>query len=98
MRPMLPQDAIHLQQRLKRVGAIGLATAPQDHVMRALNRVYAVHLNKADAVDQTGQNHAVNRASGGLGQRVAMQEQTAGKEVWQNHGSRRGHHTEPQTQ
>ena len=52
--PVFEYCAVAFMQLLQCLGAVGLAAAPQDHVMRPGDGVDAVDLDKADAVDQRG--------------------------------------------
>ena len=84
--PVFPQGAVFLYQVVQRVGLVGLAARPQDHVVGAFDRVDAVNLDKADAVDQGRQGRAGGRTRWRFGQGVAVKEQAAGQRVQDQHG------------
>lgn len=77
MRPVFPDRALRMQA-VKRRGFVGLAARPQDHLMRAGNRVDAIDLHETDAVDQRGQIGALAGAGRRFGQRVSIEKQRAG--------------------
>ena len=53
-------SAVGFEQAFQRLGPVAATPRPQDHVMRAGNGVDAVHLHKADTVDQGCQSGAGN--------------------------------------
>jgi hypothetical protein len=64
-----------LKEPLQGSRAKGLPPRPQDHLVRAGNGIDAIHLHKADAVDQIMQRLSRGRAGRPLGQRMAVKEQ-----------------------
>jgi hypothetical protein len=83
MRPMFKQRAVGFQQGFQGGGFVALATAEQDHVVRARHSVDAVDLHETDAVNESGEGRAAGWPRGRLGQSVAVQEQAAGGGVCQ---------------
>ena len=81
MGPVLPKMAVGFQQGFQRGRLIALPTAEQDHMMRAFDRIYTVHLHKSDARDQIGQGRTMRGPGGGFDQRMAVQKQAAGVNV-----------------
>lgn len=77
MSPMFEQMAVALQQRLEMLRPISLPAGKQNHVVRPLDRIDAVDLNKSEAFDEGVQRRTACRSCRLLRQRMAIEKKPA---------------------